>query len=239
MFLRHFFPIDGFARHGLLHVLPSAARAALAAVLARRREHHSRRRSNRATHVISVSMATGVSGQAARSCRLGGRAMPAACKTLPTWPAVGAGGDALPTFSMVASWRRSRSRSRSPHPTNQGGGGNSSNHGAATGTLRTYGERGLLISRRRFRTFSRELARSITQFKENLGNCETSIVLRTREGGRNLDLGRSIWPSELRIRCSCQKRYPAGTSTSTNVHLTEAEIHAGSMVCRTAVGSHR
>jgi len=37
--------------------------------------------------------------QAARSCRLGGRAMPAACKTLPTWPAGGAGGDALPSFS--------------------------------------------------------------------------------------------------------------------------------------------
>jgi hypothetical protein len=32
--------------------------------------------------------------------------MPAACKTLPTWPAGGAGGDALPSFSMVASWRR-------------------------------------------------------------------------------------------------------------------------------------
>ena len=36
-----------------------------------------------------------------------------------------------------------------------------------------------------------------------------------------------------------EKRYPAGTSTSTNVRLTEAEIHAVSMACRTAVGSHR
>jgi hypothetical protein len=36
-----------------------------------------------------------------------------------------------------------------------------------------------------------------------------------------------------------QKRYPAGTSTSTNIRLTEAEIHAVSMACRTAVGSHR
>jgi hypothetical protein len=36
-----------------------------------------------------------------------------------------------------------------------------------------------------------------------------------------------------------QKRYPAGTSTSTNVRLTEAEIHAVSTACRTAVGSHR
>ena len=36
-----------------------------------------------------------------------------------------------------------------------------------------------------------------------------------------------------------QKRYPAGTSTSTNVRLTEAEIHAVSMACRTAVGSYR
>ena len=103
-------------------VSPGAARAALAAVLARRREHSSRRRSNH-TRLISESMATGVSGQAARSCRLGGRVMPAACKMLPTWPAGGAGGDALPSFSMVASWRRSRSRSRSPHPTNQGRGG--------------------------------------------------------------------------------------------------------------------
>jgi len=31
-----------------------------------------------------------------------------------------------------------------------------------------------------------------------------------------------------------EKRYPAGTSTSTNVRLTEAEIHAVSMACRTA-----
>ena len=45
-------------------------------------------------------MATGVSGQAARSCKLGARAMPAAGKKLPTWPAGGAGGDALPSFSM-------------------------------------------------------------------------------------------------------------------------------------------
>ena len=29
-----------------------------------------------------------------------------------------------------------------------------------------------------------------------------------------------------------QKRYPAGTSTSTNVRLTEAEVHAVSMACR-------
>jgi hypothetical protein len=36
-----------------------------------------------------------------------------------------------------------------------------------------------------------------------------------------------------------EKRYPVGTSTSTNVRLTEAEIHAVSMACRTAVGPHR
>jgi hypothetical protein len=36
-----------------------------------------------------------------------------------------------------------------------------------------------------------------------------------------------------------QKRYPAGTSTSTNVRLTEAEVYAVSMACRTTVGSHR
>jgi hypothetical protein len=33
-----------------------------------------------------------------------------------------------------------------------------------------------------------------------------------------------------------EKRYPAGTSTSTNVRLTEAEIDAVSTACRTAVG---
>ena len=33
--------------------------------------------------------------------------------------------------------------------------------------------------------------------------------------------------------------YPAGTSTSTNVRLTEAEIHAVSTACRTPVSSHR
>src|SRR5215469_283198 len=31
---------------------------------------------------------------------------------------------------------------------------------------------------------------------------------------------------------SAQKRYPAGTSNSTNVRLTEAEVRAVSMVCR-------
>ena len=36
-----------------------------------------------------------------------------------------------------------------------------------------------------------------------------------------------------------EKRYPVGTSTSTNVRLTEAETHAFSMACRTAVGPHR
>jgi transposase len=35
------------------------------------------------------------------------------------------------------------------------------------------------------------------------------------------------------------KRYPARNSTSMNVRLTEAEIQAPSMACRTAVGSHR
>jgi SAM domain (Sterile alpha motif) len=36
-----------------------------------------------------------------------------------------------------------------------------------------------------------------------------------------------------------KKRYPAGTGTSTNVRLAEAEVHAASMACCTTVGSHR
>jgi len=36
-----------------------------------------------------------------------------------------------------------------------------------------------------------------------------------------------------------QIRHPAGTGTSTNVRLTEAEIHSVSMASRTVVGSHR
>jgi hypothetical protein len=40
------------------------------------------------------------------------------------------------------------------------------------------------------------------------------------------------------FRCG-QKRYPAGTSNSMNVRLTEAEINAVSMACRTTEVSHR
>jgi hypothetical protein len=55
-------------------------------------------------------------GQAARSCRFGGKAMPAAWKTLPTWPATAVRVVMrLPSFSIVASWRRSRSRNGSTH----------------------------------------------------------------------------------------------------------------------------
>jgi hypothetical protein len=36
-----------------------------------------------------------------------------------------------------------------------------------------------------------------------------------------------------------EKLDPAGTSNSVNVRLTEAEIHAVSTACRTAVSSHR
>jgi hypothetical protein len=48
--------------------------------------------------------------------RLGGRAMPAAWKTLPTWPATAVRVVMrVPSSSMVASYRRLRSRSRSTH----------------------------------------------------------------------------------------------------------------------------
>ena len=51
----------------------------------------------------TAGLPTGVSGQAARSCRLGGRAMPAAWKTLPTWPATAVWAVmALPSFSQLA-----------------------------------------------------------------------------------------------------------------------------------------
>ena len=59
----------------------------------------------------------------AHSCRLGGRAMPAAWQTLPTWPATAV--RAVMPFSMVASGRRSRVAHRSPHPPNQVGGNSS------------------------------------------------------------------------------------------------------------------
>ena len=39
--------------------------------------------------------------------------------------------------------------------------------------------------------------------------------------------------------CPSEELDPAGTSNSMNVRLTEAEIHAVSMACHTAVGSHR
>jgi hypothetical protein len=40
-------------------------------------------------------------------------------------------------------------------------------------------------------------------------------------------------------RCPSEELDPAGTSNSMNVRLTEAEIHAVSTACRTAVNSHR
>jgi hypothetical protein len=49
---------------------------------------------------------------------------------------------------------------------------------------------------------------------------------------------RLLSPLSLKPSKCGQKRYPAGTNTSTNARLTEAEIHAVSMACRTAVGSH-
>jgi len=44
----------------------------------------------------------------------------------------------------------------------------------------------------------------------------------------------SLWARAMRA-----KTLSRGTNTSTNVRLTEAEIHAVSMACRTGVGSHR
>ena len=46
---------------------------------------------------------------------IGGKAMPAAWKTLPTWPATAVRVVMrLPSFSMVACWRRSRSQQVGP-----------------------------------------------------------------------------------------------------------------------------
>ena len=39
--------------------------------------------------------------------------------------------------------------------------------------------------------------------------------------------------------CPSEELDPAGTNNSMNVRLTEAEIHAVSTACRTAVSSHR
>ena len=69
-------------------------------------------------------MAIGVSGQAAALVQIGRQGDAGGLEDAADLAGDrGAGGDALPSFSMVASWRRSRSRSRSPHPTNQGPGG--------------------------------------------------------------------------------------------------------------------
>ena len=50
----------------------------------------------------------------------------------------------------------------------------------------------------------------------------------------------SIYRQEARnTACPSEELDPAGTSNSMNVRLTEAEIHAVSIACRTAVSSHR
>jgi signal transduction histidine kinase len=95
-----------------------------------------------------------------------------------------------------------------------------------------------------------ELApQEITRVLLNLiGNGFYAATRRQRDGGgpdfQPDDVGRlhflqidvDVKPEEFAWG---QKRYPAGTSTSANVRLTEAEIHAVSMICRTAAGSHR
>jgi hypothetical protein len=56
---------------------------------------------------------------------------------------------------------------------------------------------------------------------------ESPSVSRTRNAGASRN------PRDFRCR---QKRGPAGISTSTNFRLTEVEVHAVSMACRTTVG---
>jgi hypothetical protein len=60
------------------------------------------------------------------------------------------------------------------------------------------------------------------------------------KGSPSLSLGTSLRGSRPSLQHKStpfpgEKRYPAGISTSTNVRLTEAEIRAVSMACRTAM----